>query len=73
MTLDNRDRALSNIRESIARNGYHLYVVSGKSLPRFAYTIEPVKPIVMPGSRLCDPRYAFLPTTRSCGLSWPVN
>jgi hypothetical protein len=24
-------------------------------------------------SRLCDPRYAFLPSTRSCGRSWPVN
>jgi hypothetical protein len=39
MTLENRDQALSKIRENIARSGYHLYVVSGNPLPRFAYTI----------------------------------
>ena len=27
------------------------------------HCIEPVKPIVRPGSRLCDPRRVFLPTT----------
>jgi IS30 family transposase len=27
------------------------------------HSIEPVKPIVRLGSRLCDPRYVFLPTT----------
>ena len=39
MTREDRERALSNIRESIVRNGYHLYVVSGGMQPRFAYTI----------------------------------
>ena len=39
MTREDRERALSNIRENIAHNGYHLYVVSGGMQPRFAYTI----------------------------------
>jgi hypothetical protein len=31
--------ALDCIRENIARNGHHIYVVSGGATPRFAYTI----------------------------------
>ncbi len=34
-----RKRALDLIRENIARTGLHVYVVSGGSTPRFAYTI----------------------------------
>ncbi|MFC5863517.1 DUF4262 domain-containing protein [Acidicapsa dinghuensis] len=36
---ERRERALNQIRENIARNGHHIYVVSGGSCPRFAYTI----------------------------------
>jgi hypothetical protein len=32
-------QALDDIRENIARSGHHIYVVSGGSTPRFAYTI----------------------------------
>lgn len=34
-----RNQALDRIRENIARNGHHVYVVSGGATPRFAYTI----------------------------------
>jgi hypothetical protein len=39
MDREARQRALEHIRENIARFGYHLYIVSGKQNPRFAYTI----------------------------------
>jgi hypothetical protein len=39
MNHEARQRALEEIRENIARFGYHLYIVSGKQNPRFAYTI----------------------------------
>ena len=34
-----RKRALDDIRENIARNGQHIYMVIGETTPRFAYTI----------------------------------
>jgi hypothetical protein len=34
-----KKQAIENIREHIARSGQHVYVVSGGSTPRFAYTI----------------------------------
>lgn len=34
-----KQQALNRIRQNIARIGYHLYVVSGGAIPRFAYTI----------------------------------
>jgi hypothetical protein len=37
------------------------------------HSIDPVKPIIRPGSQLCDPRCVFLRTMRRCGPSWPVN
>jgi hypothetical protein len=39
MNREDRERALNDIRDNIARSGYHLYVVSGDLQPRFAYTI----------------------------------
>src|SRR5438105_15332079 len=39
MTGEARQRALQDIRENIDRFGYHLYIVSGKQTPRYAYTI----------------------------------
>jgi hypothetical protein len=39
MDREARQRALEQIRENIARFGYHLYIVSGKQNPRYAYTI----------------------------------
>jgi hypothetical protein len=39
MNREGREHALSEIRENIARSGYHLYVVAGGMEPRFAYTI----------------------------------
>jgi hypothetical protein len=34
-----RERALNEIQENIARYGHHIYVVTGEQEPRFAYTI----------------------------------
>jgi hypothetical protein len=34
-----KKQALDGIRENISRSGHHIYVVSGGSTPRFAYTI----------------------------------
>jgi hypothetical protein len=34
-----KEQALRRIRENIAQKGHHIYVVSGGSTPRFAYTI----------------------------------
>jgi hypothetical protein len=34
-----KKQALDSIRENITRSGHHIYVVSGGSIPRFAYTI----------------------------------
>jgi hypothetical protein len=39
MDREARQRALEEIRKNIARFGYHLYIVSGKQDPRYAYTI----------------------------------
>ena len=39
MSPQERQRTLDEIRENIARFGYHLYVVSGDQQPRYAYTI----------------------------------
>ena len=39
----------------------------GGASRRASSCIEPVKPIIRPGSRLCDPRHACLPGTGSCG------
>jgi len=36
---DEHKRALDDIRENIARNGQHIYLVFGEATPRFAYTI----------------------------------
>jgi DNA-binding CsgD family transcriptional regulator len=44
-------RAVSTVSREVARmTGVH--------------SIEPMKQIIRPGSRLCDPSYIFLPTTR---------
>src|SRR5690242_11565646 len=39
VTKTQKKQALDDIRENIARSGHHIYVVSGVSTPRFAYTI----------------------------------
>jgi hypothetical protein len=39
MNRETRERALDDIRENIARFGYHLYIVSGDQDPRWAYSI----------------------------------
>ena len=39
MTGEARQQALQDVRENIDRFGYHLYIVSGKQTPRYAYTI----------------------------------
>lgn len=39
MSKPDRKAALAAIEENITRSGYHLYLVSGGSIPRFAYTI----------------------------------
>jgi uncharacterized protein DUF4262 len=36
---EQRQRALDDIRENIARGGQHIYMVIGEKTPRFAYTI----------------------------------
>ena len=38
-TDDQRTQAIDRIRENIVRSGHHIYVVSGGSIPRFAYSI----------------------------------
>jgi Helix-turn-helix domain len=53
-------RPVSTVSREVARHG-------GR------HSIEPVKPIIRPGSRLCDPRCVFLRIMRHCGRSWPVN
>jgi hypothetical protein len=39
MSISTGEEALALIRENIASQGHHLYMVAGGSLPRFAYTI----------------------------------
>jgi Helix-turn-helix domain len=53
-------RAVSTVSREVARHG-------GRPLYRAN------EPISRHGSRLCDPRCAFLPSIRSCGRSWLVN
>src|SRR5579862_5610582 len=36
---EQRKRTLDDIRENIARSGQHIYMVTGETTPRFAYTI----------------------------------
>ncbi len=37
--MTSRNDALKEIRENIQRHGYHLYIVTGGAVPRYAYTI----------------------------------
>lgn len=37
--MSERDSALESIRSSISKHGYHVYLVAGGTIPRFAYTI----------------------------------
>ena len=39
ISKEQRQRALDDIRENIARSGQHIYMVLGETIPRFAYTI----------------------------------